>query len=265
MMIPWIGAAALQAFSVNLRIQHISVGNIVEPLLLSTCLIAQVYRYRRVSTPTERQQTKWVVLGIVAALSGFGVILAWGAVNGNYDPSSTGWPLNQFIFNPVINMLLSLIPISIAIAILRARLFDIDLLVNRVLVYGLLTGLLGTLYVGLVVGLESLAGRFVGPAASNPPILVASTLLIAALVQPVRRRLQQITDRRFYRRRYDATRTLAAFSATLRNEVELARLHTELLAVVDETMRPAHLSLWLRSQMSPGHASSEPLVPETLR
>jgi hypothetical protein len=139
------------------------------------------------------------------------------------------------------------IPLGIGMALLRYRLWDIDTLINKALVYGLLTGLLGALYAGLIIGLENLAGAITGGETAKQPIaLVVSTLAIAALFLPVRRRLQALIDRRFYRRKYDAEKTLAAFSATLRHEVDLEQIRAQLLAVVQETMQPGHVSLWLR-------------------
>ena len=119
----------------------------------------------------------------------------------------------------------------------------IDVIINRTLVYGSLTALLVLLYVGLIVALQSLfQGVF---KQSNDVAIVVSTLVIAALVQPLRHRIQRIIDRRFYRRKYDAARTLAQFSASLRNEVDLQQLKESLVAVVEETMQPAHVSLWM--------------------
>jgi hypothetical protein len=116
----------------------------------------------------------------------------------------------------------------------------------RSLVYGLLTALLAAVYAGLIIGLESLAGLIAGQAAINPLVLVISTLVIYVLFRPLRRRVQAIIDRRFYRSKYDAARTLADFSATLRNEVDLNQLREQLLEVVQETMQPTFASLWLR-------------------
>jgi hypothetical protein len=141
---------------------------------------------------------------------------------------------------------LLLIPISIAIAILRSRLYDIDTIINKALVYGLLTTLLAAVYAGLIIGLESLAGVITRQGSQQPVALVVSTLVIYILFQPLRSRIQSIIDRRFYRRKYDAARVLAAFSATLRNEVDLEQLSDQLVAVVQETMQPTHVSLWLR-------------------
>ena len=152
----------------------------------------------------------------------------------------------------VTNGLLLFIPISIAIAILRSQLYDIDTIINKALVYGLLTALLAAVYASLIIGLESLVGLFSRQGA-QPLVIVVSTLAIAALFQPLRHRLQQIIDRRFYRRKYDAARTLAAFSATLRSEVDLSQLSEQLVAVVQETMQPVHVSLWLRPPAHDGN------------
>ena len=138
------------------------------------------------------------------------------------------------------------IPVGVGIAILRYRLWDIDAIINKALVYGTLTALLAGVYVGLILGLESLMGLFTNQA-PQPVVIVVSTLVIAALFQPLRQWIQHLIDRRFYRRKYDATRTLIAFSATLRQEVHLEQVRQHLLAVEQETMQPTHISLWLRS------------------
>ena len=205
----------------------------------------QVYRYRRVSTFRERQQTKWVVFGLVVALGGFALFLIIGSL---FLPpellNSSG--AGVLLPTTVTDGLLLFIPISIAIAILHSRLYDIDTIINKALVYGGLSGILGALYAGLIIGLESLAGFITRQSSANPLVLVISTLAIFALFQPLRRRIQRIIDRRFYRRKYDAAKVVAAFSATLRNEVDLDQLRAQLLEVVQETMQPSHVSLWVR-------------------
>src|SRR6266480_16711 len=140
-----------------------------------------------------------------------------------------------------------LIPLSFGMAILRHHLWDIDVIINRAVVYGLLTALLALVYVGCVFAFQSLSLVFKEELSHNPITVVASTLVSAALFQPLRFGIQRVIDRRFYRRKYNSARTLTAFSATLRDEVDLDQLSEQLLAVVEETMQPAHVSLWLRS------------------
>jgi hypothetical protein len=219
------------------------LNGLVSLALYGAIIFSQVYRYRRVSNPVERQQTKWVVLGILIVITGFVVL---GALNGFFPALNQPDTLYYLIPSSAYPLLLLTLPFSIGMAILRSRLYDIDVLINRTLVYGMLTILLALVYFGLVVGLESLVRLATGQVSSSPVVIVVSTLAIAALVQPLRRRLQILIDRRFYRRKYDATRTLAAFSATVRNEVDLHQLCEHLLAVVEETMQPTHVSLWLR-------------------
>jgi len=152
----------------------------------------------------------------------------------------------EMVGGSLIYLFLLLVPLSIGIAMLRSRLFDIDLIINRTLVYGSLTVLLVGLYVGLILALQALVGGLTGSLSQQPLVIVASTLVIAALFQPLRRRLQAIIDRRFYRHKYDAAKVIAAFSSTLRNEVDLDQLREQLIAVVQETMQPSHVSLWVR-------------------
>jgi hypothetical protein len=205
----------------------------------------QIYRYRRISTPRERQQTRWVVFGFTVGIVGFVVLIIMANVF--LLPAVRQSGVRQtFVAGTALYGFLLLVPISIAIAILRSRLYDIDVIINRTLVYGSLTVILGALYAGLIIGLESLAGLMTKQA-SQPVVLVISTLAIFVLALPLRRRIQSMIDRRFYRRKYDAEKTLAAFSARLQSVVDLNHLREQVLAVVEETMQPASVSLWLRS------------------
>jgi divalent metal cation (Fe/Co/Zn/Cd) transporter len=200
-------------------------------------LFIMVYRYVRVFDVTQRQQAKWFVYATVVSLSLFVLGTGLPGVVPADSPS-------QLLFPTIILFSSAFFYLGLGFAILRYRIWDIDAVINRTLVYGSLTTLLALLYVGLIVALQAL---FQGVFNQNNDVaIVVSTLVIAALFQPLRHRLQQIIDRRFYRRKYDAARTLVAFSATLRSEVDLSQLGEQLVAVVQETMQPAHVSLWLR-------------------
>jgi hypothetical protein len=201
---------------------------------------SQVYRYRRVSSPAQRQQTKWVVFGTTLGVAGtFPLQLP-------VDLSLVGGdtPLTLLFLKVGFALSFMLIPLSIGVAVLRSHLFDIDVLINRTLVYGSLTATLVALYFGGIVVLQRLFVVLTGERSTLA--VVASTLVIAALFNPLRRRIQTFIDRRFYRRKYDARKTLEAFSTTLRDETDLEALNSELVGVVRETMQPTHLSLWLR-------------------
>ncbi len=212
-------------------------------LVVSIGLFSQVYRYIRISSPIQRQQTKWVLFGVIAAVALF-IVLAFPLIP--IPKEIRGTVFGVLIDNTLFHCAVLLIPLSIGFSILRYRLYDIDLLINRTLVYGTLTLLLALIYFGCVFVLQNLVRGFTGQVGQSPLIIVGSTLAIAALFQPLRRRIQRTIDRRFYRQKYDAARTLATFSATLRNEVDLNQLREHLTTVVQETMQPTHVSLWLR-------------------
>ena len=196
-----------------------------------------VYRYVRVFDGVQRQQAKWFVYAAVISLC----LLFLGTGLPGVVPADSP---SQLLFPIIILFSSALFYLGLGFAILRYRLWDIDAIINRTLVYGSLTILLGLVYVGLIFALQYLLRGFINQ--DNGVAIVVSTLAIAALFQPLRHRLQRVIDRRFYRRKYDAIKTLEAFSATLRNEVELTQLREHLVAVVQETMQPAHVSLWLR-------------------
>jgi hypothetical protein len=229
-------------------------------LILGCCAQAthaQVRRYRRVSTAVERQQTKWVLFAIVivVVVIGVGTFLINGL--GWLQPGTADGLLALLVVRSLTQLALLTLPAALLLAILRYRLFAIDRVINRTLVYSSVTGLLLVVYGASVLILQHLVGLLLGQARTDL-VLVSSTLTIAALFQPLRHRVQRGIDRRFYRRTYDATRTIAAFSASLRDEVDIDRLRTGLLAVVEETMRPAHLSLWLRDRE---HRPDDPAPP----
>ncbi|HKV58786.1 MAG TPA: hypothetical protein VJO32_10915 [Ktedonobacteraceae bacterium] len=215
--------------------------------LIASTIFVQVYRYRYVSTPQQRQQTKWVVYGIaIAATGNIGARLLRTFV---LLPSTHGSALPDALMVILVTCSMLVIPPTLGIAILRSRLWDIDVIIKRTLVYAVLTAALALVYFGSIIILQSLVSVITGQFSlwsQSPLVIVASTLAIAALFQPLRRRIQIIIDRRFYRSRYDAAHTLAAFSATLRNEVDLNQLNEQLVGMIQETMQPEHVTLWLR-------------------
>jgi len=219
-------------------------------LLLPLCILASVaslvLRFLR-SSGEERAQIKW--LAFAASILGLGfssfVILGFFTVE---DPSAGADPLWGNLLEDAVTLSFASVPIAVGVAILRYRLYEIDLLINRALVYGSLTATLALVYVGGVVGLQSAFRALTGQ--ESTLAIVASTLVIAALFGPLRRRVQALVDRRFYRRKYDAAKTLAAFNARLREETDLDTLSNDLVGVASATMQPEHASLWLRPEAS---------------
>jgi hypothetical protein len=187
-----------------------------------------VLRFRR-AQGVERQQLRWVALAATLMLLAGPIVLAPVVLE---SPILVDWTSAVWVV---------VLPVAVGAAILRYRLYDLDRIVSRTVAYGLLTLLLGGGYALVVLGLGQLLGR------NSPLVVAAATLAVAALFQPARRRVQRAVDRRFNRRRYDAAQTIQAFSARLREEVDLDTLTAELLAVVDQTMQPTKASLWLRS------------------
>ncbi len=227
------------------------LGSIVTITLFIICLVvgllAQVYRYRRVSGPTQRQQTKWIVFSLFIVVLG---MIVWLYTIEIFPPSPGPARLYLNLFGVgVIFVSFLPFPLSFTIAIMRYRLWDIDLVIRRTLVYASLTGLLALVYFGSVVGLQSLVNALGGQ--QSAIVTVISTLAIAALFTPVRRRVQDFIDQRFFRAKYDAEQTLAAFAATARDEVDMERLAGALLSVVEETMQPTTANLWLQPMDTP--------------
>jgi hypothetical protein len=196
-----------------------------------TALGSQVFRYARVSNLVERAQTRWFILTIVIliGLPELGGLFGFDRIFLTFE-----WDLLSF----------ALVPIALAIAILRYRLWDIDVIIRRTLQYSLLTGLLVLVYFGGVVVLQAVYTGLTGEGGS-PLVTVITTLAIAALFGPLRRRTQGWIDRRFYRKNYDAERALARFAATARDEVDMDRLMEAVFSVVADTMRPVKVSTWL--------------------
>jgi hypothetical protein len=211
--------------------------------------IAQVYHYRTAASPLQRQQGKWLLFGTCVV-----VIIAFGSTLLPFIFLSLGQASSfyQLVTTPAYIIIEIIIPLCLALAVLRYRLYDIDIIIRRTLIYSTLTVMLAVIYFGLVFAMQFLLRGLISQ--TNGVAIVVSTLAIAALFQPLRHRIQNLIDRRFYRRKYDAARTVAAFSATIRDEVDLNQLCTKLLAVVDETMQPAHVSLWL---CPPKHSSEK--------
>jgi hypothetical protein len=204
-----------------------------------------IYRYRYVSSATERQQTKWAMAGILGSISLF---IPFSIISLVYPPSQPSLERLRFIFlihYPIYILSYLFIPGGIAFAILRYRLWDIDLIIRRTLQYTLLTALLALTYFGGVIILQTLLSPITG-GADIPLVTVFTTLVLAALFNPLRRRVQDFIDHRFYRKKYDAEQALAQFASATRDQVDMDRLVAELLEAVEQTVQPERLHLWLK-------------------
>lgn len=208
--------------------------------MLSTA--ALIVRLRRASG-VERQQLKWFTFAMaLTATLLVGSSIPGAIVSAELIAESTLRPVADALWIAAVSSL-ALLPLAAALAVFRYRLYDIDVLIDRTLVYGAVTGVLGTAHVGSVLLLQALLRPFTG---GSQFAVAISTLVVVALFRPVRRRIKDAVDQRFYRSRYDAERTLDAFAGRLRDEVDLDELEHELVGAVTATMRPAHASLWLR-------------------
>lgn len=221
MLPPWLSDAG------------ITVGDTLLPLVATLAVVSLFIRYRRAHA-RERQQMKWFILSV----SLFPVLFLLSQLVQFADDTE-----EEYLGFFMIVLALLFVPVSMGIGILKHRLYDVDVVLNRALVYGSLTGILALSYLSIVVLLQ----RLLGPLTRDSDIAVAaSTLAVAALFGPARRRVQSFIDRRFYRRKYDAQRTLEQFSARLRDEVDLRAVADQLVDVVGETMQPSRMSMWLR-------------------
>jgi hypothetical protein len=210
-----------------------TIGGLGLGLLILVSVASLVVRFRR-ARGVERQQLKWFTYATVLSVLLFLIFILTGL--DTRAPSLLGYVIAA--------LWLMAIPMAIGVAVLRYHLFDIDRLINRTLVYGLLTAMLAVVYAAVVLAL----GQLFGGLGTEPPswAVAGATLAVAALFQPARRRIQQAVDRRFNRRKYNVARTVEAFAVRLRNELDLDSLSAELVAVVDNTMQPTAVSLWLR-------------------
>ena len=225
---------------------------VVAVATLGAAALAPLLRFRR-ADPVQRQQLKWFAFVIIICAASTLVAVAVAVTVVGVLPIVA----TALVYVPVAGVVVGL-PAAVGLAILRYRLYDIDRLINRAVVYATLTVVLGVGYAGMVLALGQLSG---GVGERTPSWAVAgATLAVAALFQPARRRIQQAVDRRFNRRKYNAAQTIQAFSTRLRDQIDLDTLTTELLAVVDQTMEPTRVSLWLRpaARSSSGATGSEP-------
>jgi hypothetical protein len=221
------------------------------PLCIFASAVSMVLRYRR-SRGEVRLQIKWVAF--VASFSGLLYLIAIISslvVQVGSKGSVPQFPWWADILFSVAVLSFAGVPVAIGIAVLKYRLYDIDIIINRAIVYGSLTATLVAVYLGGVASVQATFRIFTGQAEQPQLAVVVSTLAIAALFDPLRRRIQALIDRRFYRQKYDARKTVEAFSARLRDETDLETLNRDLAAVIEETLQPAYVSLWLRPERSP--------------
>jgi hypothetical protein len=218
---------------------------LVGPLMLASA-VSLFVRLRR-SSGTERQQIKWFAYAAMLLAAELVIVNGLSVLFEDVIDRE----INDLVPFLIFLAVLSGIPVAMGIAVLRYRLYEIDIIINRTLVYGSLTGTLALVYFGGVTATQALLRTVTGQEQLPQLVVVASTLVIAALFNPLRRRIQRFIDRSFYRRKYDARRTLEGFSTKLRDEMDLEALKGDLVGLVGETMQPAHVSLWLRPETTP--------------
>ena len=199
---------------------------VANPLVFAS-LFAQIYRYRRVSSFAERQQTKWWLYGVFVGFGLFAVAL--------------------LVYKKISDPLLNVTPLFLTIAILRSNLWDIDIIIRKTVTYALVTSVLGAVFLTSIIVLQQIFAALTR-SGQNEIVTVISTLVIAALFVPLRYRIQNAIDKRFYRKKYDAQQVLTKFAETVRDETDLEKLTAELLNVVNETMQPKNASVWLKKQ-----------------
>jgi len=240
-----VAVAGLQFLRIFFEDAYMQRGFPLMGLFMITATTAQVYRYLRGSDAVQRQQVKWVVFGLAVTLIPLGIVLIAFAGTSFFEANTMAGQLGFFVWSAF----LLVFPLSIMFSILRYRLWDIDVIIRKTLVYTALTVLLALVYFGSVVLLQRLFGRLTG-VAQSPLAVVVSTLVIAALFTPLRRRIQDVIDRRFFRKKYNAQQVLAAFGVTARDETDLDSLTAELARVVQETLQPEQVSVWLKERHS---------------
>ena len=223
-------------------------------LMLPLCMLASasslMMRYRR-SGGEVREQIKWIAFAASVVVIVYLLVVVTSFVVPSVTWFAAASPLWLNILEYAALVSLTAVPIAVGFAVSKYRLYDIDVVINRTLVYGSLTALLALVYLGGVTAAQAIFSTLTGQQEQPQLAIVISTLIIAALFNPLRRRIQSFIDRRFYRGKYDAAKTLEAFSAKLRDETDLDALSTDLVGVIKETMQPAHVSLWLLPELPP--------------
>jgi hypothetical protein len=245
-LFPFVFTWLVMTVLADANFMSFQVDNIIIPIgFFAIGLVSQIYRYIKISTPAERRQTR----GVIIAFALFfvvvtGVFIIVPNAMEQYHPPTPSDLGGFLIFYIVLTGTTILFVLALAVAVLRYHLYDIDLIIRRTLSYGILTVLLGLFYFGSILLLQTLFSAFTGQ--DSPITLVISTLVIAGLFNPLRLRVQDFIDRRFYRQGYNAQQALALFAVTARDEVEIERLSGEILKVVDETIQPEAASLWMK-------------------